>query len=281
MTRSKPPSHGKAQGALRDVSQPRPPAKSASPPRGAQGAFLYGLHPVAAAWTNPERRVHRLLVTESGRAGLEAALGEARAQGLKRPDPAVLDKTELDRLLPPGAVHQGVAADVAPLPDVGIDDLCNELAAESQAVIVVLDQVTDPHNVGAILRSASAFGARAVVVTERHAPETTGVLAKSASGALEAVPLVRVTNLARALTELQQAGFWSIGLAESGKGTLAQLDLTGKTVLVMGAEGSGLRRLTMERCDVIARLPTGGPVGSLNVSNAAAVALYEVARLRT
>ena len=272
MTRSKPSPNGPGAG--------RPATKSPGTPRNAQGVLLYGLHPVAAALVNPERRVHRLLVTESGRGGLESALAEARAKGLSRPGAMVLDKAELDRMLPAGAVHQGVAVDVAPLADFGIDDLCNELGSESQAVIVVLDQVTDPHNVGAILRSASAFGARAVVVTERHAPETTGVLAKSASGALETVPLVRVTNLARALAELQQAGFWSVGLAESGKGTLAQLDLTGKTVLVMGAEGSGLRRLTMERCDVIARLPTGGPIGSLNVSNATAVALYEVARLR-
>ncbi len=268
MTRSKPSSSN------------RPAAKAPNAQKGAQGAWLYGLHPVAAAWMNPERRVHRLLATEGGRAALDGVIAEARAKGLNRPGLTVVDKTELDRIMPPGAVHQGVAADVAALPDVGIEDLCNELAGLSQAVIVVLDQVTDPHNVGAILRSAAAFGAKAVVVTERHAPEATGVLAKSASGALEAVPLVRVTNLARALTDLQQAGFWSVGLAELGKSTLAQLDLTGKSVLVMGAEGSGLRRLTMERCDVIARLPTGGPVGSLNVSNAAAVALYEVARLR-
>ncbi|WP_376958350.1 23S rRNA (guanosine(2251)-2'-O)-methyltransferase RlmB [Azospirillum sp. A26] len=246
----------------------------------ARGVLLYGLHPVAAALTNPERRIHRLMVTDSGRAALEPAIAAARAQGLQRPEASPADRMELDRMLPPGAVHQGVVVDASPLPDLGIEDLCNELAGETSAVIVALDQVTDPHNVGAILRSAAAFGARAVVVTERHAPETTGVLAKSASGALEAVPLIRVTNLARALTDLQQNGFWSVGLAESGPSTLAKLNLTGKTVLVMGAEGSGLRRLTMERCDAIARLPTGGPVGSLNVSNAAAVALYEVARLR-
>ncbi|MGF7172408.1 23S rRNA (guanosine(2251)-2'-O)-methyltransferase RlmB [Azospirillum doebereinerae] len=278
MTRSKSPSP--ASHAGRPTAKPQAGAAKLSASKGAQGVWLYGLHPVAAAWTNPERRIHRLVVTEAGRASLDGVLTQGRAAGLTRPGVMVVEKAELDRMMPAGAVHQGVAVDAAPLPEVGIDDLCNELAAESHAVIVVLDQVTDPHNVGAILRSAAAFGAKAVVVTERHAPETTGVLAKSASGALEVVPLVRVTNLARALEELQQAGFWSVGLAESGKGTLAQFDLTGKTALVMGAEGSGLRRLTMERCDGIARLPTGGPVGSLNVSNAAAVALYEVARLR-
>ncbi|AWK86580.1 23S rRNA (guanosine(2251)-2'-O)-methyltransferase RlmB [Azospirillum thermophilum] len=249
-------------------------------PRGAQGVLLYGLHPVTAAWLNPDRRIHRLLVTEAGRAAMEPVLAEARAKGLVRPMPSPADKPDLERMLPPGAVHQGVVLDTAPLPELGLEDVVAELEEEAPAVVVVLDQVTDPHNVGAILRSAAAFGAKAVVVTERHAPETTGVLAKSASGALEAVPLVRVTNLSRALGELQEAGFWSVGLAESGKSTLAQLDLSGRTALVLGAEGAGLRRLTMERCDMIARLPTGGPIGSLNVSNAAAVALYEVARLR-
>ncbi len=273
MTRSKPSSSTSNAG--------RSTGKSQGAPRGAQGVLLYGLHPVAAAWANPERRVHRLLATEAGRAALEGTINAARTAGLTRPGLTLVEKTDLDRMLPPGAVHQGVAIDAAPLSELDISDLCNELAEQPQAVIVVLDQVTDPHNVGAILRSASAFGAKAVVVTERHAPETTGVLAKSASGALEAVPLIRVGNLARALTDLQEAGFWSVGLAESGKQTLAQLNLTGKTALVMGAEGSGLRRLTMERCDTIARLPTMGPVGSLNVSNATAVALYEVARLRS
>ncbi len=284
MTRSKKPSapHG----------QPPAPPKGHSPShresrgersssgRGTQGVLLYGLHPVAAAWLNPERRIHRLIATETGRAALEPVLAQAKARGLQRPGLMPADRNDLDRMLPPGAVHQGVAVDVAPLPETGIEDVCAAADSDPSALVVVLDQVTDPHNVGAILRSASAFGAKAVVVTERNAPETTGVLAKSASGALESVPLVRVTNLARALADLQQAGFWTVGLAESGQSTLAQCNLTGRTALVMGAEGAGLRRLTMERCDVIARLPTQGPVGSLNVSNAAAVALYEVARLR-
>ncbi|MDP9195517.1 MAG: RNA methyltransferase, partial [Pseudomonadota bacterium] len=142
------------------------------------------------------------------------------------------------------------------------------------------DQVTDPHNVGAVLRSACAFGAMAVFLTEKNAPDTTPALAKSACGALEHVPLVRVTNLARALSDLQKSGFWCVGLAESGQRLLSDVDLTGRTALVLGAEGSGLRRLTMETCDEVVRLPATGPIPSLNVSNAAAVALYEVARRR-
>lgn len=255
-------------------SRPRDPARTAA----AANGLLYGLHPVAAAWTNPQRRCRRLLVTEAAQGMLEEALAAARQRGLDRPPPTITDRGEIDRLLP-GAVHQGVALDAAPLPDIDVDDVVR-LAGEGPAHLVVLDQVTDPHNVGAVLRSAAAFGAVAVVVTERHAPETTGVLAKSASGALEVVPLVRVVNLARALESLKAAGFWCVGFDESGERTPAALDLSGRTALVLGAEGAGLRRLTREHCDVIARLPTRGPVGSLNVSNAAAVALYELARLR-
>ena len=142
----------------------------------------------------------------------------------------------------------------------------------------MLDQVTDPHNVGAILRSAAAFGAGAVIMTERNAPIMTGVQAKAASGALEHVHQVHVVNLARARVELQEAGYWRIGLAEEGEKDIGSLDLSGRTVLVLGAEGEGLRQLTKKKCDELARLPTGGPISSLNVSNAAAVALYEVRR---
>lgn len=275
--RAPPPSssHGSRSPADR-----RPAPADGRRPAAPAGGWLYGLHPVAAALANPERRCRRLLVTDAGLAAITPALDAARAQGLRLPEPSRVERPDIDRLLPPGAVHQGIALDAAPLPEHDIADIVADPAIGASAVVVVLDQVTDPHNVGAILRSASAFGAAAVVVTERHAPEVTGVLAKSASGALEAVPLVRVGNLARALGELQQAGFWCVGLDEGGERTLAQVDLTGRAALVLGAEGAGLRRLTRERCDEVVRLPTGGPVASLNVSNAAAVALYEVARLR-
>jgi 23S rRNA (guanosine2251-2'-O)-methyltransferase len=228
--------------------------------------WLYGTHAVLAALANPERRVRRLVATAEAARGLPA--GGAPVETLARP--------EIDRLLPAGAVHQGIAAQVEPLPGWGIEDIGR--AAGASAVVVVLDQVTDPHNVGAILRSAAAFGALAVVVPDRHAPEETGTLAKSASGALERMPLVRVTNLARALEILKADGFWIAGLAADGPVTLAGAKLTGKIALVLGAEGEGLRRLTRTHCDHLVRLPISGAVESLNVSNAAAIALYELAR---
>src|SRR3954447_26739077 len=267
---------------------PRQPPHSGQPPRhqkpapmqSARPGLLFGLHPVAAAWTNPERRVHRLLATEAALAGLATALEQAKAAKIERPAPTLVERTDLDRLLPPGAVHQGLVLDAAPLPEVDLGDIIRQGTLKDSDVIVLLDQVTDPHNVGAILRSAAAFGASAVVLPDRNAPELTGTLAKSASGAAEVVPLVRVVNLSRSLTELREAGYLCVGLDESGSRTLAQMTFQSRVALVLGAEGSGLRRLTMERCDEIARLPTSGPIGSLNVSNAAAVALHEVARLR-
>ncbi|MFV3073937.1 23S rRNA (guanosine(2251)-2'-O)-methyltransferase RlmB [Niveispirillum fermenti] len=242
--------------------------------------LLYGVHAVSAAWTNPRRRVRDLFVTESGLEALDAAFDAASTAELDRPEPRLVEKEEIDRLLPPGAVHQGVALSCAPLAEVEIEDIVDAAADDPTALVVVLDQVTDPHNVGAVLRSAAAFGAKAVIVQDRHAPPVTGTLAKTASGAVEAVPLVRVTNLARALDQLKAASFWTVALAESGARHLHEVDLSGRTALVLGSEGDGIRRLTGERCDEIVKLPTGGPVGSLNVSTAAAVALYEVARRR-
>lgn len=240
--------------------------------------LLYGVHAVRQAWLNPERRCTRLLLTDSGKEAFAATLAEAQKLGLsKRPQPQIVPKDQLDRLLP-GAVHQGIVLDANPLPDTEIEDVLRAAETKPSSCIVVLDQVTDPHNVGAILRSAAAFGALAVVLPDRNAPPLTGVLAKTASGAADIVPLVRVGNLSQALDALREGGFWTVGFAESGKSTLAEVDLSGKIALVMGAEGEGMRRLTMERCDLIVRLPTHPPIGSLNVSNAAAVALYEVAR---
>jgi 23S rRNA (guanosine2251-2'-O)-methyltransferase len=257
-----------------------PPGPDSAPKAVGVGSpyWLFGVHPIEAALRNPRRRPHRLLHTAEAavhQAGL-LQLAKARLQGAPRLEP--VDRDALARLLPPGAVHQGLALLAEPLPPVDIYEVCDGLAEAERAALLVLDQVTDPHNVGAILRSAAAFGALAVICTERHAAAETGVLAKAASGALELVPLVAVTNLARAMETLKEAGAWCVGLAAEAEQTIAAADLTGKTAIVLGAEGAGLRRLTREHCDLLVRLPTQGPLAHLNVSNAAAVALYELAR---
>ena len=238
-----------------------------TPPGGT--VWLYGRHAVEAALANPARTWRRLVVTEEARATLAPDVA-AKAE------PA--DRAQIDRLLPEDAVHQGFALLADPLDEPDLQDVAAPLPGRRN-VVLVLDRVTDPRNVGAILRSASAFGARAVVVTERHAPEATGALAKAASGALDRVPLCRVTNLARCLDDLAALGYWRIGMDAGAEKTLATVaaDLD-KAVLVLGAEGEGLRRLTAERCDFLARLPIAVEAESLNVSNAAAVALYELAR---
>ncbi len=241
-------------------------------------AYLYGVHAVTQALLNADRKHTRLLATERGAASIEKVLKKAAKDGLSVPEVTVVESEDIDRLLPRDAVHQDLLLDTQPLEEVFLPDIL--LHADKDATIVVLDQVTDPHNVGAILRSAAAFGALAVVVQKLHAPEITGVLAKSASGAVEHVPIVREVNLSRTITQLKDAGFTCVGLAERGEATLAGCKLKGKVAVVLGAEGDGLRRLVAESCDMLARLPTGGVIGSLNVSNAAAVALYELARLR-
>lgn len=243
-----------------------------------ENRLLFGTHPVLNALLNKKRTIHSIWTTEKAYPQIEEALIKARNAGLHRPDPMIVDKDFIEERVPDHAIHQNMLIDCAPLPTVTVEDLTK--SDQEQDLLVILDQVTDPHNIGAILRSASAFGARAVILQDRNAPEVTGTLAKSACGAVESVPLVRVTNLGRAMEHLQENGYWIIGLAESGTGPLASFDLTGKTVVAMGAEGPGLRRLTMEKCDGIAWLPTQGLVQSLNVSNASAVTLYEAVRQR-
>jgi len=252
------------------------PQKNVRPESGRAVALIWGLHAARAAWLNPKRRFYRLWLTEAGHKSFEKTLEDGRQELLKRPDPKRIERSEMDRLLPHGSVHQGIVLEAAPLPEPSLRDLIS--GDTPPACLLMLDQVTDPHNIGAILRSAAALGAGGVILTERNAPGVTGVLAKSASGATEFVPQVHVVNLARALDELRQAGYWCVGLAEEGEQLLSACDLSGRTVLVLGAEGEGMRQLTRKKCDQLARLPTDGPIASLNVSNAAAVALYEVAR---
>src|SRR5262245_43753488 len=231
--------------------------------------ILYGWHPVTLALTNPQRRVRKLYATENAARRLEEEniIGKL-APEIVRPD-AIASR------LPADAVHQGLLAEADPLPTPTIDTL------QPGGIVLVLDQITDPHNVGAILRSAAAFAVQAIVTTQRHSPEATGVLAKSASGALEYVSFVTVQNLARALVELKPRGFLAVGLDSEGDADLGAVALREPLALVLGAEGKGLRQLTRETCDIRARLELPGVLKSLNVSNAAAVALYAVTqRLR-
>jgi 23S rRNA (guanosine2251-2'-O)-methyltransferase len=229
--------------------------------------WLFGHHAVEAALANPRRDVRRILVT-SDEQTIDQSRREKSVQVEKTP------KAELDRLLPPGAVHQGIACQVGALQQPRLETLLALHADDVKATILVLDQVTDPRNVGAILRSAAAFDAIAVVMTERHAPPETGTLAKAASGALEIVPLVQVTNLARALETLAVASYWRIGLDGNTTENIADARPDSRRALVLGAEGKGLRRLSSENCDQLVRLPISSKVESLNVSNAAAIALF-------
>jgi len=225
-------------------------------------AILYGWHTVAAALANPQRHIRKLWLTEN------AARRLADDKIDTRVTPEIVRPNLIDQRLGPDAVHQGLLAEADPLPSPDIDTLAQE------GMVLVLDQITDPHNVGAIMRSAAAFAVKAIVTTARHSPEATGVLAKSASGALELVPLVTVQNLARALTELNDQGFMTVGLDSQGSEDLAAMTLRQPLALVLGAEGKGLRQLTRETCSAVARLDVPGEIKSLNVSNAAVLALY-------
>lgn len=225
-------------------------------------AILYGWHTVTAALRNPARRIRRLLVTENAARRL---IAEKIVSSVL---PEVVRPDEIARRLSPDAVHQGLYAEADPLRAPDIE------AIEPRGVVLVLDQITDPHNVGAILRTAAAFAATAVVTTARHSPEASGALAKAASGALELVPLVLVQNLARALAALKQRGFLLVGLDSNAVQDLTEVPLRTPLALVLGAEGKGLRQLTRANCDHLARLALPGEIKSLNVSNAAALALY-------
>jgi 23S rRNA (guanosine2251-2'-O)-methyltransferase len=238
---------------------PRPPAR----PSGSEALdLLYGLHTVIEALANPRRRIRRLLVTRNALSRLEAAI--ARRGIAVEP----VHSGELDRLTGPDAVHQGVVAEAESLAQPALAEI------DSQGPVVVLDQVTDPHNVGAIVRSCAAFGVSALVTTARHSPALSGVLAKAASGALEHVPMIAVTNLARALGELKEAGYTVLGLDSEANEIIEAHARDRPVAIVLGAEGKGLRHLTRQTCDCLVRLDLPGPIRSLNVSNAAALALY-------
>ena len=260
--------------AQRDERRPfgdKPSRRSGKPkaapwrgtPRHRDGAaVLYGWHTVKAALENPQRRFHRLLATENAvRRLTEDRVTFPIAPTLVRPE-------DIMAIAGATAVHQGLYAEADPLESPELEDVATD------GIVVVLDQITDPHNFGAILRSAAAFAVTAVVTTERHSPQASGVLAKAASGALEYVPIVMVVNLARALDELRELNTFLVGLDSGGDADLAAMPLSTPLALVIGAEGKGLRHLTRVRCDAIARLALPGRITSLNVSNATALALY-------
>jgi len=240
----------------------KPPAPTAP-----DQVHLYGLHTVRAALDNPERRIVRLSVTQNA----AQRLGLPDFSALPYPVETVLP-SDLDRVLGPEAIHQGVMLETRPLPVRRLE------ALKDSPLLLVLDQVTDPHNVGAIMRSAVAFDAGAVITTQRHSPAESGVLAKTASGALELIPYVQITNLSDALEELHRLGFLTIGLDSEGPAPLEGTLAGGRIALVMGSEGKGLRQKTRATCKALARLDMPGAIKSLNVSNAAAIALYATRR---
>jgi 23S rRNA (guanosine2251-2'-O)-methyltransferase len=268
--RSKPPRKDRPKD--RRHFYPKPAEKGDRPPRReGNESWIYGLHAVQAALANPRRKLGRAVLT----ARAAETIGEKLLDRV-RLEPA--DADAISRLLPPGAVHQGAALEVQPLTGLGLDEVLEQAGTEKRRIVLVLDQISDPHNVGAILRTAAAFGVTAVVVQDRHAPPQSGALAKAASGALEIVPYVEVVNIARALDTLAEHGFWRIALAGDGAAPLTQMVTDGDVALVLGSEGDGIRRLVREHCEAAAFIPISRQVESLNVSNAAAIALYELRR---
>lgn len=272
-----------ARTARSRINAPRPTGTSARTTAPAahtagagKGLWLYGFHAVTAALLNPVRKRHRLIATKQAAETLKDTAGNDFS-GIM--DAEIVDRSEIDAVCGPNSVHQGLALLVSPLADLYIEDVIAD-AEQVTDTLVVLDQATDPRNIGAVLRSARAFGVSAVILQDRNAPPETGAMAKAASGALEYVSMVRVTNLARAMWALKDAGYWCLGLDGSAESDIGAVDPTTKRVVVLGAEGTGLRRLTRETCDQLVRIPMDQAAESLNLSNAAAIALYVVTRKR-
>ncbi len=232
--------------------------------------FIFGRHPIELALQNKRRKVLEIYYVKECDLPAKALLGAVPTRSVAR--------DYLDNLVGREALHQGLVARCKPLDQQPVDDLIKHLEKADSATVMILDQITDPHNIGAILRSAVAFDAAAVFVPESGAPEESGVLAKSASGALELIPFIRVANLARLMDKLKKAGFWCIGLDGYADKSIAATKLPQKSAFVMGSEGNGMRRLTQENCDYCVKLPINPAIESLNVSNAAALTLYEFRR---
>lgn len=230
-----------------------------------QPYYIYGIHPVSFAVKNNYRKIQKILFTK-----------DAAAQKLDLPKNIRLEpveKTQLQKLVGHDAVHQGIAALIHPLEPLSLEELGRNPSPNQ--LVMILDQVTDPHNIGAILRTCAVFDVKALILTDRHAPQESGTLAKAACGALELVPMIRIPNLAQALIQLKDMGFWTVGLAETGDQTLTSINWKGKMAIIMGAEGDGMRQLTKKHCDFLVHLETSPTFSTLNVSNAAAITLYE------
>jgi 23S rRNA (guanosine2251-2'-O)-methyltransferase len=237
-------------------------------------ANIWGQHAVKAAWTNPSRTINALYTTPEELKLFAPVIEEARSAGIHRPEPTLVGREDLDKHLPREAVHQGVAIYAAEPEEIFIQDIITKAKAKKRSVVLILDQVTDPHNVGAIIRSACALGADGIIMQRRHAPELGGVVAKAASGAIEHVMVAYETNLSRSIEALQAEGYVVAGLDERGEQTVDSLKGHERLALVLGSEGPGLRHLVKEHCDLLVKIRMDGPIPSLNVSNAAAVALY-------
>lgn len=229
--------------------------------------WIYGRHACVEAINNKERKISRILVTENIYNDIQGKINS------EEPTYNVVSSDEISKILNEDAVHQGIAIEVSPLPEKSIEDIDDDVK-----VVVLLDQVTDPHNIGAIIRSSAAFGAGAVITTKSNSPAESGTMAKSSSGALEHIYYIRVGNLVQAIDALKERGFWCLGLDGGGETTIDRLPDYEKIAIIMGAEGKGMRRLTTEHADMIVSLPISNKVESLNVSNAAAIALYEIAK---
>ena len=268
--KSRPNDHWRRKG---ERKQERSKAPASAMPRLSAERVIFGMHPAEAALSNPRRKIRHAYLTDNASAKL-APLLASRAIAITPATPA-----ELDALLGGGAVHQGVVLDTEPLSQPGLDEFLERLPAGAPSMVVMLDQVTDPHNVGAVLRSAAAFGAAALIVQARHSPPLSGTLAKTASGALEYVPVIEAVNLARSLDALKEHGFHCIGFdSEADQQFGADSIGANRVALVFGAEDKGLRRLIREGCDSLYALSAPGPIKSLNISNAAAIVFYEAAR---
>ncbi len=241
-------------------------------------ANMFGTHAVREAWLNPVRSINALYLTQQAFSDFEDTLHEARKKNLKRPDPVRVEKDLIDKIVSKGAVHQGIALSCGPLEEYDVQDLMIKSHNQDRTVLAILDQVTDPHNVGAILRSASAFGIDGIIMQKKHAPSLEGVLAKTACGAVDNIPVASAVNLSREIKALQNDGFFVFGFDEHSDVSIKTMDIPDKCVIVLGSEGNGIRHLIKESCDQLVKLPTQGRIGSLNVSNAAAIGFYVLGR---